>query len=806
MLVSLNWLKDYVDIDVTPSELAESMTLAGLAVEAIAEPGKDITKVYTGKILTIAKHPNADKLVICQIDMGEEENIQIITGATNVQSGQVVPVAVAGAHLAGGQTIKKSKLRGEASSGMLCSGEELGINPDLLPQEQKEGIMILPSDTPLGLDVKQLLGLDDIIFELELTPNRGDCLSMLGVATEVAALLEKPLRLPEIKLPVIDPAPEDKVQIDLDDFDLCPRYVARLMKNVKVGPSPDWMQQRLRAAGVRPISNVVDVTNYVMLETGQPMHAFDYHQLKEGHIIVRRAYEGETIISLDKTTRTLSSEMLIITDLNGPVAIAGVMGGLNTEVTENTTSVLLESAYFKPVSIRHTSHDLALRSESSSRFEKGIDLSGCLRAADRAAQLLVQINAAQAVNLVVDNYPAPATEKTLRLRTSRVNQILATELRTEEIASLLTRLNISVQQENEELLVQIPSYRPDITIEVDLIEEVARMYGYNQIKYTMPSGMLTQGARNKNQAIELRIKNFLSRGGFKEVITYSFISPKTFDRLELTTENPLRNVIKVQNPLSEEQSIMRTLLFPGLLDVLQRNSNRQIKDGAIYEIGRVYYPRSTESLPDEVPMLAAAVTGSLTGSWNIPAAPMDFYFLKGCLEMLLNYLGVPKVSFKPDSEIAGLHPGRTATILAKGEPIGYIGELHPSVQENYALTQRVILLEIDLRKLLDSLEDTKTYQPLPKFPGADRDLAVVVKKDIPADKIIEQIYNAGGSILRQVQLFDVYQSTQFAPDKQSMAFTLHFQSWERTLTDEELAIATENIFNALQSNLDAELR
>ena len=806
MRVSFNWLQEYVDIDVSPAELAELLTLAGLEVEALEEPGKEIEKVFTGKILKIEAHPNADKLVVCQVSLGGEEQTQIVTGASNVREGQVVPVAVVGARLAGGLKIKKAKLRGVESRGMLCSGAELGLDSEILPDDQQYGIMILSADTPVGVDVKPLLGLDDVIMELELTPNRGDCMSMLGVAREVAALLQKPLKAPTVQLSAVPPGPQDQIQVDIDDADLCRRYVARLLKNVKIGPAPAWIQQRLRAAGVRPISNVVDVTNYVMMEMGQPLHAFDYDKLQDGHIIVRSATSGEKIISLDKAERKLTPDMLVITDPGGPVAVAGVMGGLASEVTEDTKAVLLESAYFKPVSVRRTSRDLGLRSESSSRFEKGIDLTGCLRAADRAAALLHEMGAADTVALVVDNYPDPVVEKTILLRPDRLNQLLDTDLTTAEISRLLTRLHFSVQEERSGLLVHVPSCRPDITIEVDLIEEVARLYGYNHVKNTLPTGMLTLGSRTATQRMELKVKNFLAGSSFKEVITYSFVNTRVFDRVGLPQEHRYRNVVELQNPLSEEQAVMRTLLFPGLLEVLQRNSNRRLRDGAVFELGRVFYPQAGELLPEEVPMLAAAVTGSTPDSWHTKPVPMDFYYLKGCLEMLLAHVGVKDVAYRPAADRPCFHPGRTALVLAGDVELGVIGELHPDVQESYELTQRVTVMELNFHHLFQVASVSKKYQPLPKFPGVERDLAIVVRQDIPARQIIEKIYLHGGDVLRDVQVFDIYRGAQFAPDQYSMAFALQFQAADRTLTDEEVTKQTDVIMEALQKDLGAVLR
>jgi phenylalanyl-tRNA synthetase beta chain len=804
--VSYKWLQEYVEVDISPYELAEALTLAGLAVESIEEPGKDIQKVYTGKILKIENHPNADKLVICQVTVGGEENLQIVTGAPNVREGQVVPVAVVGAKLAGGLAIKKAKLRGVESRGMLCSGQELGLDPDTMPADQAHGIMILPPDTPVGLDVKPLTGLDDVILGLELTPNRGDCMSMIGVAREVAAILKKPLKVPPVNLNEAAPAPEDRVQVDIEEPDLCRRYVARLLKNVRVGPSPAWMQQRLRAAGVRPISNVVDVTNYVMMELGQPLHAFDYHKLRDGHIIVRRAARDEKIVSLDKAERRLSSDMLVIADPDGPVAVAGVMGGLYSEVTGDTTAVLLESAYFKPVSVRRTSRDLGLRSESSSRFEKGIDITGCRQAADRAAALLVEMGAADAVDIVVDNYPEPAAEKTILLRPERVNHLLDLQLTGTEISALLARLHFKVQDDEKGLMVTVPGHRPDVSIEVDLIEEVARLYGFNKVAGTLPVGAITRGARTYSQELALRVKNYFSRGGFSEVITYSFISPRVFDRLGMPAGSPYRNVVALHNPLSEEQSVMRTLLFPGLLEVLQRNSNRRVRDGAVFELGRVFYPREGEPLPEEVTMLAAAVTGETPGGWNTRPAVMDFYFLKGIFEELLERVGVKDVSYISAGDVPGFHPGRTAVVRAGEQELGVIGELHPDVQEAYDLDQRVTVLEINFDRLIQVSGAPRRYTPLPKFPGVDRDLAVVVRQDIPAAELIKSIERAGGSILREVRVFDVYRGQNIESGYQSVAFALKFQAGDRTLTDEEVNKKVEFVTGALKKEFGAELR
>ena len=806
MRVSYKWLQDYVDFALSPGNLADRLTLVGLAVEGIEEPGRGITRVFTGRIASIAPHPNADRLTVCQVDTGGSEPVQIVTGATNVSVNDVVPVAVEGAKLAGGLTIKKSKLRGVESRGMMCSGDELGLDPKTMPADQARGVMILPEDTPPGLDAKTVLGLDDVVLELELTPNRGDCLSMVGVAREVAALLGTTMKLPE---PVYVELPESvvgRVQVDIDDPALCRRYVARLFSKIKIGPSPMWLQQRLRSAGVRPINNIVDLTNYVMMELGQPLHAFDYDKLVDGRIIVRRASEGETIISLDNMARHLTPEMLVIADPSGPVAVAGVMGGLSTEVTAATTNILLESAWFNPVSVRRTSRDLGLRSESSARFEKGIDIGGCMRAADRVAQLIQELGIGEVVAGAVDNYPMPETEKTIQLRPARTTHVLGAQIPREETADMLRRLQFRVQDSGENMLVTVPTHRPDVTLEEDLIEEVARLYGYDRIPGTLPTGATTRGARTGGQAFVKRVKEAMVSCGLNEVITYSFTSPRIFDQLGLPEDSPLRHTVNVMNPLSEEQSVMRTLLLPGLLEVLQRNHNRRVTDGAVFELGNVFYPRPGASLPDEKPRLAAAMMGKIPGGWASPDAPLDYYHLKGVLETVLATLGADGIAFVPVPDRPGFHPGRTALVEAGGRELGVIGELHPDVLEKLDLPQRVTGCELDLELLVEVSGRPVQFSPLPRYPAADRDLAVVVSNDVTARDVLAVIRQAAGPLLTAVELFDVYTGEQVKEGCRSLAFALRFQASDRTLTDAEVADRLKSVTDSLVAGLGAELR
>ncbi len=805
MRVSLKWLREYVDINVSPEELAEKLTLSGLAVEGIHRPGEGIIKVCTGKITDISPHPNADKLVICQVSTGEENIVQIVTGATNIKTGDVVPVALEGAKLAGDLVIKKTKLRGVESRGMLCSGQELGLDPSIMSPEQAQGIMILDSQLPLGLDIINALGLDDVIFDLELTPNRGDCLSMVGVAREVAVLLKQELKMPEI---ISSENFDDitDVSVDIVDADLCKRYTAKLFTNVKVCPSPGWMQDRLRAAGIRPISNIVDITNYVMLEMGQPLHAFDYDKLVEGKLIVRRAKSEENLISLDGCDRKLSEDMLVIADPGGAVAVAGVMGGLDTEVTETTNRVLLESAYFDPISIRRTSKTLGLRSESSSRFEKGIDITSCERAAHRAATLLLEIGAGEVKAGTVDNYPGDKIKQTVILRPKRLNYVLGVEVPREEVVDILTRLQFRVNDNGEQLLVSVPGHRADVSIEEDLIEEVARIYGYDKIPNTLPCGSSTYGNRTEAQALEATVKDCLSSLGLYEIVTYSFTNPSFVQKMQISKDSPLASLIQVQNPLSEDQSVMRTVLLPGLLETLSRNANRREVDLAVFELGKVFLSSKLQQLSEEKPILSIAAMGGTVSGWNSPGKAFDFYYLKGIMEILFKKISLVNYSFVRETENATFHPGKAAKIIIKDKAAGVLGQLHPDVIENYHLPKDVVALEVDLSVLLEAAGQPIKYSPLPKYPGIERDLALVASNDLAVQDIVEIIKKTGGQYLKEVNVFDVYRGKQVKEGHQSIAFSLSFGAQDRTLTDQEINQTLKSVAEALEKEFGVELR
>lgn len=804
MRVSYKWLKEYVDIPVSPEELAEKMTMAGVAVENIEYLGRDIDKIVTGKIESVIQHPDADKLLICQINTGSEMH-QVVTGAPNVKPGKVAFLALVGATLPG-LKISKVKLRGVESNGMLCSAQELGLDPANFPEDQRNGILLFDDDTPLGIDVKEFLGLDDAILELDLTPNRADCMSMIGVAREVAAVLGTAFRMPQMAEEKQNEALMGKLGIKIDNPELCGRYVGRIIRNVKIAPSPHWMQQRLLAAGVRPISNIVDVTNYVMLEFGQPLHAFDYDKITDKQIIIRSAKPGEKMRTLDGVDRQLTEDMLVISDPAGPTAIAGVMGGLESEITDQTTSVLLESASFNPASILRTSRKLGLRSEASMRFEKGIDINNCLMVAHRACQLLAEMGAGEPVEGWVDNYSAPKENPVIRLRPARIALLLGIEIPNKQIKDIIERLDFKIQEDGDDFIVEVPTRRGDVTTEIDLVEEVARLYGYNNIPTTLPEGATTEGKKTLRQSLVDKTVDALTGSGLTEIITLSFMNPRVFDLLNLPENDSRRKAVMIQNPLSEEQRILRTTMLPGVLDILSRNVARKNADLAFFEIGNTFTPTQDDKLPKETLSLVAAVMGKTPSWWQSPAKQMDFYYLKGILENLFAQLNINDYSFVPEAGDSALHPGRTASIHVKGEEIGIIGEIHPNVAENYRLNERTYIMHVDLDAIINFAGGLKKFNQLPKYPGIERDIAVVVPSNIFASDLNEAIRQAGGSLLERISLFDVFQGEQIKSGYKSMAFALKFQAADRTLTDEEVNEVYQKIQKSLQERFNAELR
>lgn len=644
----------------------------------------------------------------------------------------------------------------------------------------------------------------DYILELDLTPNRGDCLGMINLAREVAALNHNKVNIPALNIAENDENIHDYIKVDIEDTDLCYRYAARVIKNVKIKPSPAWLQERLLNSGIRPINNIVDITNYVMLETNQPLHAFDYDLLSpEKRIVVRRAAAGEKITTLDEVERELDSEMLLITDNGRPVALAGVMGGLNTEINDNTINVLLESACFNGVCIRKTSRKLALRSDSSIRFEKGADVNGVMFAINRAADLMQELGEAEVVAGICDQYPDPLLPRQILLRTEKVNNLLGTNLSTAEIKGFIEDLSFKTSSEEKGLLVYVPSYRPDIEIEVDLIEEVARLYGYDQIEASLPGGSNTRGGLTPYQGFKDKLKDLMSRT-FYEIINYSFISPRYFDMLGLPADSSLREVVKVANPLSEEQSVMRTILLPGMLDTVSRNLARKNSNLTFFEMGSVFYPRDSV-LPEERLKLSAVAAGKLDLNWLKNNVEMDFYYLKGILENFLMQLGIENTSFTAEVH-PGYHPGRTAVISCQGLELGVIGEIHPRVRQNFSIKPRICAFELDVASLFELSNRRIMMDSIAKYPAVERDLAILLREDIPAAEVLDVIKAAGTEILQNIILFDIYSGDQVAGGFKSMAFRLTFQSKERTLTEADVSMAMEGIMAALEQKLQASLR
>jgi len=801
MLVPISWLKEYIDFELSPDELAEQLNLTGTAVESIKTLGEGLENVRVGQLLEVKPHPDADKLSVTTVYIGRPETLQVVCGAKNIKPGDKVPVALIGAHLPNGVEIRAAKLRGVTSQGMLCSQAELKLGNDT------GGIYILPEDVEVGELFAKAMGLDDTILELEITPNRPDCLSMVGVAREVGMITGGKLRKPAVSVSESPEKAEDVASVEILDPDLCPRYVARIIKGVKIGPSPGWMQQRLQKAGMRPINNIVDITNYVMLELAQPLHAFDFDTLKGRKIIVRRAKNGEHITTLDGVIRELDESMLVIADAERAVALAGVMGGADTEVSDETVDVLLESAYFEPKSIMRTSRNLGLLSESSARFEKGIDPNGSAFAADRAAQLMAEIAGGSVMQGAIDVYPNIIEPKKLPLRMERVNAILGTRLSVEEIISILSRIELSASpvEGTTDMWVIAPTFRPDLEREIDLIEEVARIYGYNNIESTLPESSGKQGGLSLRQKIAESIKNRLVASGLSEIITYSFIDPRDVDKLQVPEGDPFRWFVKLMNPLSEELSVLRTTLLVNLLRVLKYNVNREQYDVQVFEVGHVFWHEKGKELPEEETMLGIALTGAWQADqWYEKARGVDFFDLKGAIEAVMDELGVTDWSVRQFAHPA-LHPGRSAELLIGDDSIGFFGELHPDAQAAIDMP-RAFVAELNFNKLIDKAKIVKTFAEIAKYPAISLDIAVLVDADVMHDRLLEIIEAEGRPILEQVRLFDLYTGKGIPEGKKSMAYSMVFRAPDRTLTDEEALDARERIVDRLNKELGAEIR
>lgn len=792
MDLSLRWLADYVETGVTPKQFCDAMTMSGSKVECYNEEADYISNVVVGKILKIEKHPDADKLQICQIDIGREEPVQIVTAAQNVYEGMMVPAALDNSTLAGGVKIKKGKLRGVPSNGMMCSVAELGVTVHDFPYAIEDGIMDIKEDCKPGDDIRTALGLNDVCVEFEITSNRPDCLSVLGLAREAAATFGKELHMPEVKIENETGDINELLSVEVKNPTLCRRYVARMIKNIKVAPSPRWMRERLRASGVRPINNLVDITNYVMLEYGQPMHAFDYKYLAGNKIVVRNAEEGESITTLDGVERKLSLEMLCICDAEKPSCVAGVMGGEYSGIQDDTNMVVFESASFLGSSVRTTAKKLGMRTESSGRFEKNLDSRMCMEAVNRACQLVEMLGAGEVIGGYIDIDNEGDEPYTVEFCPDWINRFLGINLEAEKMVEILEKIGYKV----ENGVITVPSFRAgDTRHKADIAEEIARFYGYDVIPNTAVQGA-SQGALTLRQQFEKKLSRLLMANGCYEVQTYSFISPKYYDKIGLPEDSDLRRSVVITNPLGEDTSVMRTTCIPSMLEVVARNYNNRNVSGRFFELGTIYLPaESADILPEE---RGVAVIGSY-------GEKEDFFAMKGIILEALDKLGVYGVEFTANKENPTFHRGRCADISIGEKKIGEIGEIAPAVLDNYGIGTRAYVATLDIADIFDARIVEKKFKPTPKFPASTRDLAIICDDELPAASLEKAIRAGAGKLLEKVELFDVYKGSSIAEGKKSVAYTMTLRAADRTLTVEECDRAVNKVLKEL-ANIGAELR
>ena len=801
MKVSLGWLKDYVDLRMGIEELVGLLTMAGLEVEGAEPVGEGFGRVVVAQIDSIRRHPNADRLTLVEVST-DREKFSVVCGASNIKEGQKVPLALVGAKLPNGMEIKRTKIRGVSSEGMLCSATELNLGQDA------SGIMILSEEVSPGRELAEALGLKDVILDISITPNRADCLCVIGIAREVAALTHQRVKYPVSSLSGGGEEIHQRTSVTLLDPELCPRYVARMIENVKIDRSPDWIRNRLERVGIRPINNVVDVTNYVMMESGQPLHAFDFDLLEGGKIVVRRAKQGETFVTLDGVERILDDRILMICDGARPVAVAGVMGGLNSEIREETKTVLLESAYFDPAGNRWASRKLGLETEAAYRFGRGVDYGGCLSAANRAAQLIQQLTDGRVVEGAVDVYPAPIQPGPIRLSVRKTNQILGTEIPGQEMKAYLGDLELDVQPAGEdEMRVIPPSFRRDLEREIDLSEEIARMYGYEKISATLPKGAPSSEGRNRDLLLRKRAEEVLVHHGYHEVITYAFTSPASFDGLGLAPDDPKRNHLRILNPLTEDLSVMRTTLVPGLLEVARHNISWKNSNLKIFELKKIFLSEKGMPLPRELRLLAGLATGlDADPHWALSPRQVDFYDMKGCLEDLFDRLQVRGIEFKRREDIPYLHPGRAVSVFREGEDLGVLGEVHPEVLSRYEIQGKACLFEINFEEAARRVEERNRFCPLPKFPAVYRDLSLVVDETLEVEKLVEAISRVEMPFIDEIHLFDLYRGAPIPEGKKGVTYRLRYQAKDRTLTDEEVNEYHDRVISRLKEIFQLELR
>ncbi len=795
MKLSMNWLKDYVDMSFDPKEYSDKMTLTGSKVEGFEDLGAEISNVVVGKLISVEKHPDSDHLLICMVDVGKEEPVQIITGAQNVKPGELVPAALHESTLPGGIKIKSGKLRGLPSHGMLCSLGELGLTLGDFPYADEDGIFLLKEDCKPGDDIKDVLGLNDVCVEFEITSNRPDCLSVIGLARETAASFATPLTL---HTPVVHDEEyngktiSDYLTVSVEDSKLCPRYTARVVEDIKIEPSPKWLRARLRASGIRPINNIVDITNYVCLEYGQPMHAFDYNYLKGGKIVVRHAAKGEKITTLDGVERNLEEQMLVIADGEKAVAVAGVMGGENSEIIPETKTIVFESANFNGPSVRMTARDIGLRTEASGRYEKGLDRENTLPAIERACELIEMLGAGKVVKGIIDVFPEKAEQAVIPFDADKINAFLGTDVPTESMLDTFERLDIKLENGN----LYPPSYRADLEGMHDIAEEVIRIYGYDKIPTTNFRSEAIVGGRNARQNGMASLNSLLTLHGFYEVQTYSFISNKYYDNIGLGADAPERNSVVISNPLGEDTSIMRTTAVPSVLEVLAGNRRMRAKACSIYENAKVYIKRDDSEQPDERLSTVIAFYGA-----------GDFFYMKGIAEHVLSVFGVENTETVAKKDVPYLHPGRSAEILGSdGVSYAFFGELHPNVSKTYGFDVPVYVCVCDTESLLALEKVEKHYAPLPKFPAVERDLAFVCDETLTSGELKKSIVKYGGKMLEKVEIFDIYRDAKLGENKKSMAYSLTLRSPEKTLEDTDCDKIVYKILNGLERDFGVTLR
>ena len=806
MKASLQWMNEYVPLDLNrpAQELADELTQAGIPVEEVLSMDPGLKKIYTGKIIEITKHPDADKLQVCQVQClsedGEEITKQIVTAATNVAVGQIVPVAYHKSRLADGTEIKKGKLRGVVSEGMFCSVAEFGISSDLVRPEEAQGIYIFPEGTPIGLDIKEALMLNDTVYEFELTANRADCFSMVGLSREFGIMTNQKALFPVIMVNENGESIEGKASVAIEAHDLCTRFTSRLVTNVTIEPSPLWMQNRLRNSGIRPINNVVDVTNYVMLELGQPMHAYDYDCVADHTLIARRAKAGETLTTLDGNERELNESMLIIADTKGPIGVAGVMGGLTSEVTDKTTNVLFEAAVFNGPSIRRTSKALGMRSEASGRFERGVNHKYTAYAIDRAAQLLQQICPSCKVSVgVIDVYPEPVEQRTVTFTAEQINDYLGTSIEKDRMIDILTKLEFGITESGDTIEALVPTWRDDVTVMPDIAEEVARIVSYDNIAPTIPVAVLSSGGMTPKKALTKEVTHYLAHAGLSQIITFSFMHKDGLTNMMLPEGDSRYTAIPILNPISEEFPYMRTTLVPAVIEAAKRNIAQQNKDLWLFETANVYEPKALPltEVPHERPMACGIMMGKVTeAAWNQAQRDTDFYDVKGVVDGLLAKLGLTQFDIQPSSE-SYYHPGVSAHYTFNGITIANYGELHPQVVKNFDLSGKVYMFEIDLEAVLSITVPPFRYQSFSKFPGTSRDLAIVAPVSVTSGEIVALIKEHGGEYLESVSIFDVYEGEHIEAGYRSLAYNLQFRSMEGTLNDEDIDGAIQAIIDAL---------